>query len=121
MLVDAPRKTSTLYRKYGPRELYEYNGTHPHKPILIAIGGIVFDVSKGASFYGPDGPYGNFAGRDASRGMAMHSFDDQVLTPIDQPPDKLQDLTADQVIAMNEWIDHFKRKYYIVGCFPDLN
>ncbi|TIB24120.1 hypothetical protein E3P86_04191 [Wallemia ichthyophaga] len=53
MLVDAPRKTSTLYRKYGPRELYEYNGTHPHKPILIAIGGIVFDVSKGASFYGP--------------------------------------------------------------------
>ncbi|TIB10662.1 hypothetical protein E3P89_02753 [Wallemia ichthyophaga] len=104
MLVDAPRKTSTLYRKYGPRELYEYNGTHPHKPILIAIGGIVFDVSKGASFYGPDGPYGNFAGRDASRGMAMHSFDDQVLTPIDQPPDKLQDLTADQVIAMNEWI-----------------
>ncbi|TIB27556.1 hypothetical protein E3P86_04114 [Wallemia ichthyophaga] len=53
--------------------------------------------------------------------MAMHSFDDQVLTPIDQPPDKLQDLTADQVIAMNEWIDHFKRKYYIVGCFPDLN
>jgi hypothetical protein len=24
----------------------------------------------------PDGPYGNFAGRDASRGMAMQSFEE---------------------------------------------
>lgn len=48
----------------------------------------VFDVTAGASFYGPgesllyanadelDGVYGNFAGRDASRGMAKQSFDD---------------------------------------------
>ena len=62
----------------------------------------VFDVSMGRNFYGPgvsalksrrgclshafkdcsmlisltDGMYGNFAGRDASRGMAKQSFDD---------------------------------------------
>ena len=42
--------------------------------ILLAINGQVFDVSSGRNFYGPNGPYGNFAGRDASRGMAKQSF-----------------------------------------------
>ena len=32
-------------------------------------------MTAGRSFYGPDGMYGNFAGRDASRGMAKQSFD----------------------------------------------
>jgi membrane-associated progesterone receptor component len=56
--------------------------------------------------------YGNFAGRDASRGMAKQSFDvgecfssaytflfmnliplnTEMLTPVDQPIDKLEDL-----------------------------
>jgi len=59
--------------------------------------------------------YGNFAGRDASRGMAKQSFDDgewvwtdalamyliyifvEILTPIDQPLDKLEDLMPDEM------------------------
>lgn len=57
--------------------------------------------------------YGNFAGRDASRGMAKHSFDLgefncsitsrntptcalDMLTPVDQPLDKLDDLTPEE-------------------------
>lgn len=62
-----------------------------------------------------DGPYGNFAGRDASRGMAKQSFDEglsgvfvlrltaidrhvpDMLTPIDQPLDKLEDLTPSEM------------------------
>jgi len=46
---------------------------------------------------GADGPYGNFAGRDASRGMAMQSFDEDMLTPLDQPLDKLDGFTMDEV------------------------
>jgi membrane-associated progesterone receptor component len=60
--------------------------------------------------------YGNFAGRDASRGMAKQSFDlgmslmgatsciashsfhhSEMLTPIDQPLDKLEDLRPDEM------------------------
>ena len=62
--------------------------------------------------------YGNFAGRDASRGMAKQSFDlgtpkkrflsrndlprldsstIEMLTPIDQPLDKLEDLTPEEM------------------------
>lgn len=64
--------------------------------------------------------YANFAGRDASRGMAKQSFDvgsysilllifclqppdiypiliTEMLTPIDQPLDKLEDLAKDEM------------------------
>ena len=59
--------------------------------------------------------YGNFAGRDASRGMAKQSFDlgitcisnlglcqhslesEEMLTPVDQPLDKLEDLRPDEM------------------------
>ena len=114
VLSTTNKSPTIVYRSYNARQLSEFNGNSPNKPILIAIGGFVFDVTKGATFYGPggfglvwfvykvsitrpiDGPYGNFAGRDASRGMALHSFDQDVLTPIDQPRDTLSDLTAEQ-------------------------
>ena len=60
--------------------------------------------------------YANFAGRDASRGMAKQSFDEgllsfyswllsiqiiyqntEMLTPIDQPLDRLEDLKPDEM------------------------
>ena len=66
--------------------------------------------------FNADGMYGNFAGRDASRGMAKQSFDLgtsptnyifsylslircllDMLTPLDQPLDKLEDLTAEEM------------------------
>ena len=60
------------------------------------------------------GMYANVAGRDASRGMAKQSFDEgaclrhnavlpeltertEMLTPIDQPLDKLEDLKSDEM------------------------
>lgn len=39
-------------------------------PIYIGLLGTVFDVSKGASFYGKGGAYHVFAGRDATVGLA---------------------------------------------------
>ena len=75
----------------------------------------VFDVTAGRSFYGPgksssvtsffhlltrlitDGPYGNFAGRDASLGMAKQSFEEEMLTPLDEPLNTLDGLTMDEM------------------------
>ncbi|KAF8840128.1 cytochrome b5 [Paxillus ammoniavirescens] len=105
---------TVLFRTYTPKTLAPFNGTDGGR-ILLAIKGIVFDVTAGRNFYGPDGMYGNFAGRDASRGMAKQSFDAEMLTPIDKPLDKLADLRADEMYYYSGWIDHFSNKYVICG------
>ncbi|KAI6108731.1 cytochrome b5-like heme/steroid binding domain-containing protein, partial [Pisolithus croceorrhizus] len=84
-----------LYQTYTPKTLVKYDGKDGGR-ILLAISGMVFDVTAGRNFYGPDGMYGNFAGRDASRGMAKQSFAVEMLTPIDQPLDKLEDLDQEE-------------------------
>ncbi|TFK21705.1 cytochrome b5 [Coprinopsis marcescibilis] len=105
---------SVLFKTYTPKTLEKYDGKDDGR-ILLAINGTVFDVTAGKNFYGPNGMYGNFAGRDASRGMAKQSFDTEMLTPIDQPLDKLDDLKADEIENMKGWIEHFSNKYIICG------
>ncbi|THH03897.1 hypothetical protein EW146_g10321 [Bondarzewia mesenterica] len=103
-----------LFTTYTTKTLLPFDGVNGGR-ILLAIAGTVFDVTAGRNFYGPDGMYGNFAGRDASRGMAKQSFDIEMLTDIDQPLDKLEDLTSDEIENMKGWIDHFSNKYIICG------
>eukprot|EP00640_Fibrocapsa_japonica_P003993 CAMPEP_0113947084 /NCGR_PEP_ID=MMETSP1339-20121228/62157_1 /TAXON_ID=94617 /ORGANISM="Fibrocapsa japonica" /LENGTH=217 /DNA_ID=CAMNT_0000953491 /DNA_START=106 /DNA_END=759 /DNA_ORIENTATION=+ /assembly_acc=CAM_ASM_000762 len=55
---------------YSEEELFEFGNGKDGKPILIAIFGRVYDVSTGAKFYGPDGNYNLFAGRDVTRAMS---------------------------------------------------
>ncbi|KAI9435162.1 cytochrome b5-like heme/steroid binding domain-containing protein [Lactarius indigo] len=121
--TSVPRKPPTefkagyswLPRAHAPTgPLYDFDGKDGGR-ILLAIAGTVFDVTAGRGFYGPEGMYGNFAGRDASRGMAKQSFDIEMLTPIDQPLDKLEDLTPEEIENMKGWIEHFSNKYIICG------
>ncbi|PPQ68126.1 hypothetical protein CVT24_002952 [Panaeolus cyanescens] len=105
---------TVMFRTYTPKTLAPFNGLDGGR-ILLAINGTVFDVTAGRNFYGPNGMYGNFAGRDASRGMAKQSFDLDMLTPIDQPLDDLSDLRQDEIDNMKGWIDHFSNKYIVCG------
>ncbi|KAF9242848.1 cytochrome b5-like heme/steroid binding domain-containing protein [Melanogaster broomeanus] len=105
---------SVLFKTYTPQTLAPFDGKDGGR-ILLAINSIVFDVTAGRNFYGPDGMYGNFAGRDASRGMAKQSFDIEMLTPIDQPLDKLDDLRPDEMYHFLGWIEHFSNKYVVCG------
>ncbi|RCK59569.1 Damage response protein 1 [Candida viswanathii] len=100
--------------KFTPQSLAKYNGTDSPK-IFIAVKNRVFDVSQGAAFYGPGGPYENFAGRDASRGLAKNSFDPEMLTSIDAPIDDLKDLTKVEIESLDGWEEHFENRYKIVG------
>ncbi|RDA87452.1 hypothetical protein CP532_2828 [Ophiocordyceps camponoti-leonardi (nom. inval.)] len=110
-----PPQAPILFRTYTPRSLLPFNGKDsPH--IYLAVRGRVFDVSRGASFYGPQGPYANFAGRDASRGLALGSFDPDVLTEdLDGPLDTLHDLDASELEALTGWEERFSDKYHVVG------
>lgn len=83
--------------------------------MYLAIEGTVFDVTAGKAFYGPGGPYENFAGRDASRGLALNSFDPTVLTSLDEPLDTLESLNAEEKESLQNWKTHFENKYVVVG------
>ncbi|XP_060102781.1 membrane-associated progesterone receptor component 2 [Heteronotia binoei] len=92
-------------------QLREYDGSRTPR-ILLAVNGKVFDVTKGSKFYGPEGPYGIFAGRDASRGLATFRLDKDALR---DEYDDLSDLNAVQMESVREWEMQFKEKYDYVG------
>lgn len=104
-----------VFRTYNPRTLLPFSG-EDGGPVFFAVRGKVFDVSRGRNFYGPGGPYSNFAGRDASRGLACGSFDEDMLTKdLDGPLDTLEDLGGDEMEALQGWEERFNEKYDIVG------
>lgn len=85
-------------------------------PVYLSVRGKIFDVTSGRNFYGPGGPYANFAGRDASRGLACGSFDESMLTEdLQGPLDTLKDLDQEQMEALRGWEERFNEKYLVVG------
>jgi membrane-associated progesterone receptor component len=59
-------------RIFTPKELEKYNGSDPSLPLLLAIKGQVFDVSKNSKMY-TEGAYGVFLGKDASNALGKSS------------------------------------------------
>ncbi|KAK2970410.1 hypothetical protein RJ640_016264 [Escallonia rubra] len=95
--------------EFSARQLNEYDGTDPSKPIYVAIKGRVFDVSTGKSFYGPGGAYAMFAGKDASRALAkMSKNEEDVCASLDGLADK-------EIGVLQDWENKFQAKYPIVG------
>lgn len=85
-------------------------------PVYLAARGKIFDVTPGRNFYGPGGPYANFAGRDASRGLACQSFDAEMLTEdLNGPLDRLEDLGNEEMENLRGWEERFNEKYLVVG------
>ncbi|MCJ1325453.1 hypothetical protein MMC10_002116 [Thelotrema lepadinum] len=104
-----------VFKHFTPPTLKPYNGEND-MPVYLAVRGKVFDVTSGRNFYGPGGPYENFAGRDASRGLACGSFDEDMLTKdLQGPLDDLKDLGPEEMEAMRGWEERFNEKYLVVG------
>lgn len=112
-LAKAPKPV--VFKTFTPPTLKPYNGEN-NMPVYLAVRGRIFDVSSGRNFYGPGGPYENFAGRDASRGLACGSFDEDMLTKdLEGPLDDLKGLGSDEMEALQGWEERFSEKYLIVG------
>lgn len=91
-------------------ELKQYDGTDPNKPILLAILGEVFDVSKGGKkYYGKGSSYNFFTGRDGSRAFVTGEFNEKGLI------DDIDELTPKQVKEIVRWRTFFQKDYTFVG------
>jgi membrane-associated progesterone receptor component len=99
-----------VFEKFTPRTLLKYNG-EKGQSVYLAVNKKVYDVTSGRNFYGPGGPYENFAGRDATRGLACQSFDEDMLTKdLDGPLDDCSDLNSEQIENLNGWTERFDEK-----------
>ena len=106
---------AVVFKTFTPPTLKPYNGENG-MPVYLAVRGKVFDVTPRSNFYGPGGPYANFAGRDASRGLACHSFDEEMLTKdLEGPLDDLKDLGPTEMETLQGWDEQFSSKYWVVG------
>lgn len=94
---------------FNKNELKKFNGINDNK-VYTALKGLVFDVSKGRSFYGPGGSYEMIAGNDGSKVLAKMKLEKDF---IDNP--NLDDLTPKESGVLDDWFKKFKQKYPIVG------
>lgn len=66
-------------RTYSLAELSAYDGTDPNKPVLLAMDGYVYDISRGRDqYYAPGKPYHMLAGNDAS--ALLHLIGGDIIT-----------------------------------------
>jgi len=96
-------------RDYRRSELADFGGGVSGRPVLLACKGKVFDVSMGRDFYGVEGPYNCFAGREANRALGMMS-----LKLEDCVPDTAG-LSPDELSILDDWYEKFCKKYPVMG------
>lgn len=109
--TDPPRNFTTEQLVYFNGEEDEKTGEV--KPVYLSVNGIVFDVSDGRNFYGPDGPYASFAGRECGVALAKMSFDTEHLDDLAG----CKDLSYCEKDELDGWIYKFtyQRNYPVKG------
>ncbi|PKA57962.1 Membrane steroid-binding protein 2 [Apostasia shenzhenica] len=87
-------------------ELRAFDGSDPKKPLLC---GCYLKAYCSDMFYGPERSYALFAGSDASRALALMSFDAHDFNG------NLEGLNASELQVLQDWEEKFSNKYNKVG------
>ncbi|KAL3910382.1 MAG: hypothetical protein SGILL_007713 [Bacillariaceae sp.] len=105
-------------RNFTTKQLAYFDGTKDEKsgqdkPVYLSVNGIVFDVSNGRDFYGPEGPYEKFAGKECGVALAKMSFDEEHLGDLKG----CSELNFGEKNELEGWIEKFTyyRNYPIKG------
>eukprot|EP00937_MAST-01D_sp_MAST-1D-sp2_P006318 g6318.t1 len=96
-------------RRFSAGDLASHDGQDPSLPLLMAVGGHVFDVSASANLYGPGGPRGMYAGRAVTRALTLQSV------RVGDLSDRIDDFSHAQRATMVRRIDFFLGRYPKVG------
>lgn len=92
-------------QKFLAKELLRYNGKTKGMEILTSVLGRVYDVSSGAEFFGPSGPYEMFSGHDGTYNLAVMSLKQKTLDVFDY------DLDTEDKECLADWIAYFDNRY----------
>ncbi|KAF5827265.1 cytochrome b5-like heme/steroid binding domain-containing protein [Dunaliella salina] len=90
--------------------LAQYCGYDFSKPILVAVQGKVYDVTKAADRFGPGKPLHAYAGREVARALAKSSID-----LADLGSSELHDLGAEEASRLREAVAQYDSQYDAVG------
>ena len=114
---DPPRNFTAEQLKYFDGKNDEK--TKEPKPVYLSLNGIVFDVSEGRNFYGPDGPYEQFAGHECGVALAKMSFDAEFLDDMEG----CETLNFGEKSELEGWIEKFThyRCYPVMGRLVPAN
>lgn len=98
-------------RDFTAEQLRDFNGV-VNPSIYVALKDDIYDVTKSVEYYGPEGPYHCFAGRNATRAMAKLSFEESELSNPDY-----SNLGPFERDTLDDWVSKFKhyKAYPIVG------
>mmetsp|Transcript_14854 Transcript_14854/g.24181 ORF Transcript_14854/g.24181 Transcript_14854/m.24181 type:complete len:225 (+) Transcript_14854:193-867(+) len=98
-----------LPRVISKAELAQATGEQGQE-LYICARGLVFDVQTGESFYGLDGGYHVFAGKNAQRALALMSLEAK-----DVENTNLDDLSEKDIQVLDDWIQKYYDKYPMIG------
>lgn len=118
----AEHEAAEARKKSGPpavrvlskEELAKYDGSEGSPGIYLALLGVVYDVSKGSSYYGPGGGYSFFSGKDGSRAFVTGQFDTEGLV------ETVEGLAPADYLGLQEWSEFYSKDYTRVGVLEGL-
>ena len=104
-----PTEEEPQEKIFTKEELAKFDGSGTSPGLYLALLGQVFDVSKAPQFYGPDGGYGFFRAKDASRAYVTGDFDESGLT------DDVSGLSNQDYLGLDDWLSFYHKDYKYVG------